>query len=122
MFSGSDTETRVGREPAGARRRLVGALSGILLGLSGALALPGPAAAQTAPGICDRTQLAQNEIVNTLAGVSRCQDVTATHLASITTLNLRSASLTSLQAGDFAGLSMYRTRFLGHTFALRGMA
>ena len=97
------------RRRTGAVRRLAGALPGmLLLGLSGALAPPGPAAAQTS-GICDRTQIVQDEIVNAASGVSRCQDVTAAHLESITSLDFTKVGLTSLQAGDFAGLSNLRT-------------
>ena len=98
------------RPRTGALRR-AGALSGMLLGFFGALALPEPAAAQTS-GICDRTQIVQDEIVNTASGVSRCQDVTATHLESITGLGFSGVGLASLQAGDFAGLSNLQKLFL----------
>ena len=105
---------RFGFDAKALRRRFGRArnvLPGILLGLAGALASPGPAAAQTS-GICDRTLTVQDEIINAASGVSRCQDVTAAHLASITVLNFEDFSLTSWQAGDFAGLSNLETLYL----------
>ena len=100
------------RPRTGALRR-AGALPGMLLGLFGALALPEPAAAQSS-GICDRTLAVQDEIVNAASGVSRCQDVTAAHLESITQLDLSRVGLTALQAGDFAGLSNLQTLHLSY--------
>ena len=57
------------------------------------------------PGICERTQQVRDEILDELAGVSDCAAVTVADLATITQLSLYTPSLTSLQAGDFAGLT-----------------
>ena len=58
------------------------------------------------PGICDRTQQVQDEILDKLASVSDCAAVTVANLATITgTLDFDGDGLTSLQAGDFAGLT-----------------
>ena len=72
------------------------------MGVSGALALPGPAAAQSA-GICDRTLEVQDEIVRMLNDRSHCSEVIASDLTDFTELNL--AGVTSLKPGDFAGLN-----------------
>ena len=56
-------------------------------------------------GICDRTQQVQDEILARISGVDDCALVTSSHLASIIRLDLESKSITSLKAGDFAGLS-----------------
>ena len=55
-------------------------------------------------GVCGRTQLVSDKLVE-LAGADDCASVTASDLAAITTLDLDSTGLTSLQAGDFEGLS-----------------
>ena len=93
---------------AGARRGLIRsarALAGAaLLALSGVLALPATAQAQTT-GICDRTQQVQDEILNRLSAVSDCAAVTVADLALVTVLVLESKSITSLKAGDFDGLT-----------------
>ena len=61
--------------------------------------------AQTA-GICGRTQQVRDAIVSSVSGITDCADITATHLRNITgTLNLLSRNITTLQAGDFAGLT-----------------
>ena len=62
------------------------------------------------PGICDRTEQIRTAILGEIAGVTDCADVTATHLAAITTLGaggfgLFNKGITALQAGDFAGLT-----------------
>ena len=57
------------------------------------------------PGICDRTQQVQDEILNSLSAVSDCAAVTVANLASVTRLVLESKSITSLKADDFAGLT-----------------
>ncbi len=93
-------------------RPTVGAGLAALLCCLGALALLEPAAAQTASGVCDRTRTVQDEIVNTLSGVSRCEDVTADHLANLITLDLGRRNINSLKAGDFAGLSKLQNLYL----------
>ena len=62
------------------------------------------------PGICDRTEQIRTAILGEIAGVTDCADVTATHLAAITTFGaggfgLFNKGITALQAGDFAGLT-----------------
>ena len=62
------------------------------------------------PGICDRTAKIQEVILAELADVSECAAVTVADLASITTFGLSALGtfnqgITSLQAGDFAGLT-----------------
>ncbi len=52
-----------------------------------------------------RTQKVVDAIVALFPGITACADVTATHLEAITHLDLRSKSLTSLQSGDFTGLT-----------------
>ena len=107
------TESAAGR-PAGLPR-LAGARRGLVrsarvlaavawLSLLGALALPAPAQAQTT-GICDRTQQVQDEILNRLSAVSDCAAVTDADLASVTLVVLERKSITSLEAGDFDGLT-----------------
>ena len=57
-------------------------------------------------GICTRSPKVRAYILNALSGVSDCGEVTATHLASLTgTMTLSAQGATTLQAGDFAGLS-----------------
>ena len=89
-------------------RGLVGFARGLAaaacLALFGALALPSTAEAQTAP-VCDRTEQVRDAIVAAVPGVSACANVTTAHLAAITYLGLGSAGFTSLQAGDFSGLT-----------------
>ena len=68
----------------------------------------------TATGVCGRTQSVFLAITKA-AGFSdpaRCGDVTAADLARITSLNLRSTNLESLQDNDFEGLSGLRTLHL----------
>lgn len=55
-------------------------------------------------GVCTRTPQVQDEIVKR-AGVPRCTLVGAQDLAAITWLDLRGAGITSLQEGDFDGLT-----------------
>ena len=55
--------------------------------------------------VCDRTQQVRDAIVAEVPGVSDCADVTETHLAAITSLNLSNKSITALKAGDFDGLT-----------------
>ena len=56
-------------------------------------------------GICTRTKEVRNTIVSNINGVTNCASVTTAHLAAITSLPLSGASITTLKAGDFAGLS-----------------
>ena len=92
----------------GARGGLAAVLLGALLFLGGALSFPEPAAAQTPTGICDRTQQVQDAILRQLPPGTACGDVTPEDLKSIETLSL-GAGLTSLQSGDFAGLTRLET-------------
>ena len=57
-------------------------------------------------GICGRTAAVQTAILAKISDVDDCDKVNATHLAAITgLLNLISKSITTLAAGDFAGLT-----------------
>ena len=59
-----------------------------------------------ATGICDRTQKVQDAILALLPEVSACGDVTDSDLSGITgTLDISNMGVTSLNSGDFAGLS-----------------
>ena len=63
-----------------------------------------------ATGICDRTQEIQDAILAELADVDDCAAVTVANLASITSLGAfglgtSNQGITSLQKGDFAGLT-----------------
>ena len=65
---------------------------------------PEPAHAQT--GICGRTEAVRDAILAAIEGVGDCDLVTGEHLVAITgELNLTTKSITTLAAGDFAGLS-----------------
>ena len=55
-------------------------------------------------GVCSRTRQVRDAIV-AAAPVTTCSAVTDAHLAAITQLDLPSAAIASLQAGDFTGLS-----------------
>ena len=74
----------------------------------GAAAEDGPVT--PTPGICGRTAKIQEVILAELTDVTDCAAVTVANLASITTLGHNgfgtfSQGITSLQAGDFAGLT-----------------
>ena len=57
-------------------------------------------------GICGRTKAVRNAIVGRIAGVNHCRDVTPEHLAALAgTLDLSGAKLSTLQIGDFWGLT-----------------
>ncbi|MYE20958.1 MAG: leucine-rich repeat protein [Synechococcus sp. SB0662_bin_45] len=59
----------------------------------------------TVGGICDRTPAVRTAILDAISGVSGCEDVTSSHLNSITgTLDLSSNELSTLQENDFDGL------------------
>ena len=55
--------------------------------------------------VSDRTPAVRDAIVAAVPNIIAAEDVTATHLSAITSLNLRSMGITALQSGDFAGLS-----------------
>ena len=61
------------------------------------------------PGICDRTQEVQDGILAKLADVSECEAVTVANLAGIGGLSIENKGITSLKAGDFAGLTAVET-------------
>ena len=56
------------------------------------------------PAISSRTQAVQDAIIAAIDGVTSASDVTGTHLASITSLDLSNKSISSLSAGDFNGM------------------
>ena len=58
----------------------------------------------TFTAVSERTPEVRDRIISA-AGVSSADDVTAVHLASITSLNLRNQGITALQVGDFDGLT-----------------
>ena len=65
------------------------------------------------PGICTRTAAVQTAILGKIEGVDDCADVTATHLAAITgSLSLSRRSISSIAAGDFAGLTALTALYL----------
>ena len=59
--------------------------------------------------VSTRTQQVQNAIVAAVPGVTNAADVTAAHLAAITTLPLGYQSITSLKSGDFDGFTSLTT-------------
>ena len=64
--------------------------------------------------ISDRAQQVQDAIVVAINGVESASDVTAEHLAAITSLNLNDKGITSLQTGDFDGLTALTTLWLSY--------
>ena len=64
-----------------------------------------PLVSTTLVAVSDRTSEVRDAIVAAISGVSDAGDVTATHLAAITALDLRSAGIASLKSGDFGGLT-----------------
>ena len=71
--------------------------------------------------VCDRTSQVRDAIVAAVPGVSDCNDVTETHLAAITNLNLQGNpfdlevnEIKALKPGDFSGLSSLNTIKLGN--------
>ena len=60
--------------------------------------------ADTSSSFCTRTEQVVQAILAQIPGVASCEQVTDSHLATITTLDLRGQSITELQAGDFSGL------------------
>ena len=57
------------------------------------------------PGICDRTQIVHEIIVEDLTGVDDCAPVTVADLAGLTSLQMGNSNIASLKPGDFAGLT-----------------
>ena len=55
--------------------------------------------------VSDRTPQVRNAIVAAVPGVSAAASITETHLAAITTINLRNAGISELKTGDFSGLT-----------------
>ncbi len=55
--------------------------------------------------VSQRTTQVRDAIVAAVPNITDAADVTDTHLAAITVLNLRSTGITSLQSGDFSGLT-----------------
>ena len=88
--------------------RLASVLAGFVLASLTLCAFPGNAHAN----ICTRTAAVQTAILAKITGVSNCANVTSTHLASLRLLDLESQSITSLQAGDFSGLSSLTNLYL----------
>ena len=86
-----------------APRLLCVVFAALLVGLS----LPAPTAAQ----VCDRTPQVRDALV-AAAPVDACEDVTDSHLAELTELDLGEKGLTALQSGDFAGLTNLRRLYL----------
>ncbi len=58
---------------------------------------------------CNRTSQVSDGIVAALSDITDCRNVTDVDLASITSLNLSNASITSLEAGDFEGMLLLTT-------------
>ena len=63
-------------------------------------------------GVCGRTEQVRDAIVNRIADVSDCADVTTAQLADVPALQLLSTEIKSLQPGDFSGLTALATLFL----------
>ena len=88
-------------------------------------AVPGqpPAAIDLSSGICGRQGAVLTALLAALntdksegdSGYLYCQDVTAAHLATVTSLDLRGQTLTGLQTSDFAGLSALASLDLSNT-------
>ena len=57
------------------------------------------------PPVSDRTLAVQEAILDAVPDVDNTDDITAEHLATITTLNLRSKYISELKSGDFYGLT-----------------
>ena len=64
----------------------------------------------------ERTQQVQTAIVAAIEGIDSADDVTATHLATITSLSLYEKRTPSLKSGDFDGLTNLTTLNLGYTW------
>ena len=55
--------------------------------------------------VSDRTSAVRDAIITAVPGVTNANQVTAAHLAAITSLNLRGKSISALNAGDFSGMT-----------------
>ena len=65
--------------------------------------------------VCDRTPQVRDKLTE-LAGRSRCEDVTAGHLARVTMLDLSHSDIVWLQDDDFEGLSQLSRLNLSHNY------
>ena len=86
-------------------RSLRRGISPALLALALAFAAPPVQAQMPTSDVCDRTTAVRNAIVNAVEGVDSCAEVTDTHLAGITSLDLGGQLDEPLKAGDFSGLT-----------------
>ena len=64
--------------------------------------------------VCDRTPQVRDAIVAAVPGINGCKDITAAHLAAITSLELGSKSIRFLKTGDFSGLTALEELELNH--------
>ena len=55
--------------------------------------------------VSERTPQVRDAIVAAVPGINTASDVTETHLAAITALDLRAAGISALKTGDFSGLT-----------------
>ncbi len=62
-----------------------------------------------AVGVSDRTPEVRDAIVAAVPNVTDAANITDTHLAAITSLDLRNKDITALKAGDFSGLTNLST-------------
>ena len=62
-------------------------------------------ATSTVEGICGRTKQVRDAIVAAISSVDACEDVTATHLSGVGSLDLSDESISSLDSDDFDGLT-----------------
>ena len=65
--------------------------------------------------VSERTPQVRDAIVAAVPGVNSANDVTAAHLAAITSLSVRSRDITALRSGDFDGLTALTTLSVGGT-------
>ena len=76
-------------------------------------------------GVCERTPQVRDALLtkaqNRGATVTDCSEVTAAHLAAVGSLAVEDPAMTSLKAGDFAGLSGVLTLYLGNNTALTAL-
>ncbi len=73
------------------------------------LAVARQSPAQSSTDVCERTARIRDAIVAAVPGVSACADLTAAHLSAITSLDMTGDNISSLQSGDFAGLTALET-------------
>lgn len=76
----------------------------------------------TVTSVCDRTSQVQDAIVAILPGVDDCKDVTLTHLALISNLNLSNQEISTLKEGDFDGLSALTSLSIGNNQLTSGQS